>query len=180
MGIECKVKGCGMECDNSEEYVRHMGTYHSKDPVAGSVNGASCSVMVTNVPRKHCSRCGLEKKVTEFYKRKKGRNGVASLCKDCIRKYQKNYKKTHPKKEKKEMVIKEEIIVKKLEEPIREIIQPIAEGIPKKQWVSFCPTCKTAWLSEGPIKICPKRCQSTLIIGVAVRRLKVEIEDVIL
>lgn len=46
---------------------------------------------------KRCTMCGEEKQAQEFNKNKRGRYGVASVCKQCL---SFEYKKTHPVKEK--------------------------------------------------------------------------------
>lgn len=47
---------------------------------------------------KKCSKCDIEKQDTEFFKRKKSLDGLAAMCKDCSREYQKEYKKENKKK----------------------------------------------------------------------------------
>jgi hypothetical protein len=61
------------------------------------------------VKTKICSKCNVEKDITKFYKAKRGKFGVHSICKICRNKYhkifqqtnackeqQKEYNKTHP------------------------------------------------------------------------------------
>ena len=40
---------------------------------------------------KTCTKCGVEKDVSEFYKTKTGKHGVGSRCKICVRKITKEY-----------------------------------------------------------------------------------------
>ena len=51
---------------------------------------------------KICKKCNISKKITEFYKQKKGKFGVKPECKDCIKiynnlnsEYQANYRKKY-------------------------------------------------------------------------------------
>jgi len=39
---------------------------------------------------KKCTKCGIEKELSYFYKCKGGKFGVQSICKECIQKYQVN------------------------------------------------------------------------------------------
>lgn len=65
------------------------------------------------ITEKKCSKCGVEKPITEFYKNKLGKYGVRSYCKICellwgdkwrknhperAKEIQKNYKKNNPEK----------------------------------------------------------------------------------
>jgi len=50
---------------------------------------------------KKCSKCGVEKSISEFYKDKRGKYGVRSQCKECLLQQQKEYDKEH-KEERKE------------------------------------------------------------------------------
>ena len=43
---------------------------------------------------KKCSKCNIEKKVSEFYKQKTGKYGLRSHCKECIKIYRNNHKDT--------------------------------------------------------------------------------------
>jgi len=52
---------------------------------------------------KICTKCGIEKDITEFYSEKSGKFGVKALCKECKRKWSKEYNqkqeiKKHQKK----------------------------------------------------------------------------------
>ena len=42
-----------------------------------------------------CTKCGKEKPITEFYKKKNGKYGVQSVCKKCQSEYGKQYRATH-------------------------------------------------------------------------------------
>ena len=46
---------------------------------------------------KTCTKCGVEKDVSEFYKTKTGKHGVGSRCKICVRKITKEYSLTNYK-----------------------------------------------------------------------------------
>lgn len=37
---------------------------------------------------KQCSKCKIEKEKTEFYKEKRSKQGVQSMCKECFKKWQ--------------------------------------------------------------------------------------------
>lgn len=43
---------------------------------------------------KICTKCNIEKKITEFSKQKRGKFGVRSVCKSCIIIYRKDYLST--------------------------------------------------------------------------------------
>lgn len=43
---------------------------------------------------KVCSKCGIEKEYSEFWKRSASPDGLMPCCKDCQRKYQKEYRNT--------------------------------------------------------------------------------------
>jgi hypothetical protein len=47
---------------------------------------------------KKCTKCGLKKPLTEFYKQKTNHNGFHSWCKDCFNGNAKNRKKIYDKK----------------------------------------------------------------------------------
>lgn len=44
---------------------------------------------------KICSKCGIEKPTTEFYKHNRHRDGLASNCKTCTAISQENYRRNH-------------------------------------------------------------------------------------
>ncbi len=46
---------------------------------------------------KICSKCGEWKKLDEFHKNKKSKDGRLGRCKKCISEYRKTYFKTHKK-----------------------------------------------------------------------------------
>jgi len=48
---------------------------------------------------KKCTKCGETKPLSEFYERKKNKDGYHNQCKDCIKKYQRSYKKTNKPKQ---------------------------------------------------------------------------------
>lgn len=39
---------------------------------------------------KKCSKCKIEKEKTEFYKEKRSKQGLQSMCKECFKKWQKS------------------------------------------------------------------------------------------
>lgn len=45
---------------------------------------------------KSCTKCGNQKPITEFYKRKNGMNGLSPCCKICESIYQKKWRKNNP------------------------------------------------------------------------------------
>ena len=45
---------------------------------------------------KQCSKCQEVKSIEDFYKKKRGKFGVAGVCKGCANKYSKEYNKNHP------------------------------------------------------------------------------------
>lgn len=45
---------------------------------------------------KVCTKCGIEKSVSDFYKHKGGRHGVDSVCKDCAKAKSKNWRAENP------------------------------------------------------------------------------------
>ena len=45
-----------------------------------------------------CSRCGVEKPISEFGKHKSGRNGIRAYCRVCAREEASAYAKAHPEK----------------------------------------------------------------------------------
>ena len=47
---------------------------------------------------KKCSKCGIFKAVTEYYKDRKGKNGITCQCKICINDQQKKYNKNNKEK----------------------------------------------------------------------------------
>ena len=47
--------------------------------------------------KKKCSKCGLWKNPDDFHRHKSTKDGLRSMCKDCKRRYAKEYRKTHPK-----------------------------------------------------------------------------------
>lgn len=50
---------------------------------------------------KICTKCGIEKKISEFYKDKRGRLGVVSICKECYKKYCKKWREENKEARKK-------------------------------------------------------------------------------
>lgn len=54
-------------------------------------------------PVKICAKCGIEKSLTEFHKRKNGRYGVKNICKTCCHIYRVVIYKTNPEKAKAEV-----------------------------------------------------------------------------
>jgi len=50
---------------------------------------------------KICTECSVEKEISEFYKVPRGKFGVMGKCKECIKKYQKDYHSEHPEKKQK-------------------------------------------------------------------------------
>lgn len=48
---------------------------------------------------KVCSKCKQEKPLSEFWKHKQCKGGYNTHCKKCVRKYQREYYKTHSKQE---------------------------------------------------------------------------------
>ena len=55
----------------------------------------SCSFNLMET--KKCSKCGEVKPINEFYKDKSHKDGLCSLCKCCVNKKQKEYRKKHLK-----------------------------------------------------------------------------------
>ena len=51
---------------------------------------------------KTCSKCKIEKELAEFNKQKKGKFGVRSICKQCVKEYDNNHYKTNSDKIKKQ------------------------------------------------------------------------------
>lgn len=45
--------------------------------------------------KKVCTKCGVEKDLSEFYEDKKARDGHVAQCKECSRKYHKKYNQDH-------------------------------------------------------------------------------------
>ncbi len=59
--------------------------------------------------KKICSRCGIEKSIKEFHKKKSGIFGVRASCKECRKisePYNKNYHKKYKKEHRKELKLK--------------------------------------------------------------------------
>jgi len=52
---------------------------------------------------KKCSKCGVEKELSEFYKNKKSNNGIYSICKKCECKKSKDYYQNNKEKLKENM-----------------------------------------------------------------------------
>ena len=52
---------------------------------------------------KKCSKCGVEKELSEFYKNKKSNNGIYSICKKCECKKSKEYCRKNKEKIKEKM-----------------------------------------------------------------------------
>lgn len=50
---------------------------------------------------KACTKCKVEKDESEFWKKKRGKNGLDAQCKDCNREYVKNWYKANPVRVKK-------------------------------------------------------------------------------
>jgi hypothetical protein len=52
---------------------------------------------------KTCTKCDIEREITNFYKQKCGKFGVTSICKFCEKEYKKTkiYKKSKQKSDKK-------------------------------------------------------------------------------
>jgi uncharacterized protein YnzC (UPF0291/DUF896 family) len=46
---------------------------------------------------KICSKCKLEKNISEFWKEKKKKDGLQIYCKDCCKKIRKEYFKEYKK-----------------------------------------------------------------------------------
>lgn len=44
---------------------------------------------------KVCTKCGVEKELSEYGKKKSGKNGIASKCKSCYKEYYKEYNKNN-------------------------------------------------------------------------------------
>ena len=47
---------------------------------------------------KICTKCGIENLLSEFCKETKGKDGLCAQCKDCRKKYKKEYQSTHKEK----------------------------------------------------------------------------------
>lgn len=45
--------------------------------------------------KKRCTKCGIEKDLSDFYRAKTGKDGYRSYCKECILEHQKEYYKLH-------------------------------------------------------------------------------------
>jgi hypothetical protein len=54
-----------------------------------------CSVIVKT---KSCGKCRVEKDVTEFSKNKTSKDGLQNRCKECVKQYDKQYKKDNADK----------------------------------------------------------------------------------
>ena len=63
---------------------------------------------------KKCSKCGVKKDESEFYKRKKSNDGLCSRCKECM----KEYKHKHYKENKEKLSIKSKKYYKENKEKI--------------------------------------------------------------
>ena len=50
--------------------------------------------------KKTCTKCRIEKDVSEFHKQKNGKYGVRGDCKDCVKKYYKENKEKISKQKK--------------------------------------------------------------------------------
>lgn len=47
---------------------------------------------------KICSKCGVEKLLSDYYNQKNGKFGKISKCKECMRQESTNYRKNYPKR----------------------------------------------------------------------------------
>ena len=48
--------------------------------------------------KKTCTKCGIEKEITEFSKDKLGKNGLHWVCKKCVQIYVKSYQQRNKEK----------------------------------------------------------------------------------
>ena len=44
---------------------------------------------------KHCNKCGKDKPISEFGKNKSKKDGLQTMCKECVRAYGKLHYATH-------------------------------------------------------------------------------------
>jgi 5-methylcytosine-specific restriction endonuclease McrA len=101
---------------------------------------------------KACSKCGIEKPLTEYYKKKSGKNGLRADCKKCFKAYKKKYYqenaeeiKTRNKKWKKENPEEIKTTNKKYRETNRE-----KEKARHKKWRKENPEYNKKWRKENP------------------------------
>jgi len=85
----------------------------------------------TEENKRVCSKCGIEKPLTEFHRCKTGRLGKKSICIDCTKEYLKDYRKGIRIKERKELG---RIYQKK---PLigENVLIEISELLKKERWV---------------------------------------------